>query len=55
MEWIELAQDGGRWRTIVIAVINFGFQKCGEFLDKVRQVNISSRTVLHGLSKYVSK
>ena len=24
MDWIELAEDGDRWRTLVTAVMNFG-------------------------------
>jgi len=35
MDWIRLAQDRDRWRTIVSAVMNelSGSVKCGEFLD----------------------
>jgi hypothetical protein len=27
MEWIDLAQDRGRWRALVDMVMNFGFHK----------------------------
>jgi hypothetical protein len=27
MDWIELAQDRGRWMALVNAVMNFGFRK----------------------------
>jgi hypothetical protein len=34
MEWIELAQDRGRWRTLLSAVMNHRVpQNAGEFLD----------------------
>ena len=32
MEWIGLAKDRDRWRTLVSAVMNLRV-KCGEFLD----------------------
>ena len=34
VDWIGLAQDRDRWRTLVSAVMNLrGSIKCGEFLD----------------------
>jgi len=34
MDWIGLAQDRDRWRTLVSAVMNLrGSVKCGAFLD----------------------
>jgi hypothetical protein len=32
-DWMERAQDRDRWLTLVNTVMNFGFHKCGEFLD----------------------
>ena len=32
-DWMELAQDRDRWRALLGKVRDFGFHKCGEFLD----------------------
>jgi hypothetical protein len=32
-DWMERAEDRDRWRALVSTVMNFGFHKCGEFLD----------------------
>ena len=37
VDWIGLAQDRDRWRTLVSAVMNLeGSVKCGEFLDMLQ-------------------
>ena len=32
-DWMELAQDRGRWRAVVSTVMNLRVPNCGEFLD----------------------
>jgi hypothetical protein len=32
-DWMELAQDRGRWRALVGTLRDLEFHKCGEFLD----------------------
>jgi len=36
MDWIELAQDRDRLWALLKAQGNFGFHKCGEFLEWLR-------------------
>ena len=46
MEWIGLAQDRDRWRTLVSAVP----WNAGNFLTSCKPVSFSRRTLHHGVS-----
>ena len=52
MDWIGLAQDGDRWRTLVSAVMNLRVPwNAGNFLTSCKPVSFSRRTRHHGVSK----
>ena len=52
MDWIGLAQDRDRWRTLLIAVMNLRFPwNAGNFLTSCKPVSFSRRTLHHGVSK----
>jgi hypothetical protein len=52
LDWIQLAQDRGRWGALVNAVLNVrGPQNAGNFLTNCQPVSFSRRTLLHGVSK----
>ena len=53
VDWIGLAQDRDRWRTLVNAVMNLWVPwNAGNFLTSCKPVSFSRRTLHHGVSKY---
>ena len=53
MDWIGLAQDRDRWRTLVSAVMSLRVPwNAGNFLTSCKPVSCSGRTLHHGVSKY---
>ena len=54
MDWIGLAQDRDRWRTLVRAEMNLRVPwNAGNFLTSCKLVSFSRRTLHHGISKYL--
>ena len=51
MDWIGLAQDRERWRTLVSAVMNLRVPRnTGNFLTSCKPISFSRRTLHHGVS-----
>jgi len=51
MNWIGPAHYGDMWRTLVSAVMYFGFRKLREFFITRRKVSFSRRNLHHAVSK----
>ena len=55
VDWIGLAQDRDRWRTLVSTVMNLRVPwNAGDLLTSCKPVSFSRRTLHHGLSKYLT-
>jgi hypothetical protein len=53
MDWIGLAEDRDRWRTLVSAVMNLRVPwNAGNLLTSCKPFSCSGRTLHHGVSKY---
>ena len=53
MDWVGLAQDRDRWRTLVSAVMKIRVPRnAGNFLTSCKPVSFSRRTLHHAVSKY---
>jgi hypothetical protein len=53
VDWIGLAQDRDRWRTLMSAVMNLRVPwNAGNYLTSCKPVSCSGRTLHHGVSKY---
>ena len=53
VDWIGLAQNRDRWRTLVSAVMNLRVPwNAGNFLTSCKPVSFSRRTLHHGVGKY---
>jgi hypothetical protein len=51
MDWIDLPQDRGQWRTLVNTVVNIQVsQNNGKFFSSYTTDKLSRRTQLHEIS-----
>jgi hypothetical protein len=56
MEWVELAHDMDRWRTLVNGAMNLIILlNAGDFLTSWKSVSFSRKALFLGVSKYESK